>query len=115
MAGPATIPSGNVANVFVLNPTLSPTSVAPNTSAEQTFSVPGLHLGDFVDANTTGTPQAGLTIGNTRVTAAGTIGIEFANGTAATITPTAATVYSVFVARYENYSETGSAPIGIPA
>jgi hypothetical protein len=100
---------------MVLNATLSPASVAPNVSAEQTFNVKGIHLGDYVNANVAGAPQSGLTITNVRVTADSTLGITFGNLTAATITPTASTVYTVFVGRYENYSETGSAPIGIPA
>ena len=115
MGGPATVPYGNCSNVFVLNLTLSPTSVAPNISAEQTFTVPGLHLGDFVEVNVSGANQAGLAIGNTRVSTKDTIGITFANLTAATITPTASTIYTVFVARYENYGETASAPSGISA
>jgi hypothetical protein len=115
MGGPATNTIGNVSLVMVLNLTLSPTSVAPNTSAEQTFTVPGLHLGDYVNANNSGAPQAGLTITNTRATANGTIGITFGNLTAATITPTASSVYTVFVARYENYGESASAPSGISA
>lgn len=115
MGGPSTLATGNVGTVMVLNLTLSPTSVAPTISAEQTFSVTGVHLGDYVEVNNSGANQAGLIIANSRVTANGTIGITFGNLTAATITPTAATVYTVFVARYENYSETGSAPSGISA
>lgn len=115
MGGPTTSAIGNVGLVMVLNLTLSPTSVAPNTSAEQTFTVPGLHVGDFVEVNTLAAPQAGLTITNIRATASNTIGITFGNLTAATITPTASTVYNVLVTRYENYGETGSAPSGISA
>ena len=114
MGGPSTNTVGNVGLVMVLNLTLSPTSVAPNTSAEQTFTVPGVHLGDFVSIYSSGTNQAGLEITNSRVTANGTIGISFGNLTAATITPTAGTVYTVFVARCENYSD-GGAPSGISA
>jgi hypothetical protein len=114
MGGPSTNTVGNVSLVMVLNLTLSPASVAPNTSVEQTFSVPGLHLGDFVDTNSTGANQPGLSISNNRVTANGTLGLTFENGTAATITPTAATVYSVFVARCENYPD-GGAPSAISA
>lgn len=114
MGGPATPAIGNVGLVMVLNLTLSPTSVAPNTSAEQTFTVPGLHLGDFVSVYSSGANQAGLEITNSRATANGTIGITFGNLTAATITPTASTVYNVFVARGENYPD-GGLPSGISA
>jgi hypothetical protein len=114
MGGAASIPIGNCSNVFLLNPTLSPASVAPNTSAEQTFSVTGVHLGDYIEVNNSGANQAGLIIANARVTSAGNIGISFGNLTAATITPTAATVYTVLVVRGENYAD-GGLPIGISA
>lgn len=115
MGGPATPAIGNVGLVMVLNLTLSPTSVAPNTSAEQTFTVPGVHLGDYIGVQSSGANQAGLDITNSRVTANGTIGITFGNLTAATITPTSSSVYTVLVARCETYPETGSAPSGISA
>ena len=115
MGGPSTNTVGNVGLVMVLNATLSPASVAPNVSAEQTFTVKGIHLGDYIAVNNTGAAQSGLTITNTRVTADSTLGITFGNLTAATITPTASTVYTVFVARYEGWPETGSAPSGISA
>lgn len=112
MSGPATVALGNVSLTMVLNTTLSPTSVANATSAEQTFTVGGIKVGDFVYA-TKPTTQAGLVIGNVRVSANNTLAIAFGNLTAATITPTASEVYTVFVARYENYSESGSAPSAI--
>lgn len=114
MGGAASIPIGNCSNVFALNLTLSPTSIAPNTSAEQTFTVPGVHLGDFVGIQNSGANQAGLDITNSRVTANGTIGITFGNLTAATITPTASTVYTVLIVRGENYAD-GGLPAGISA
>jgi hypothetical protein len=115
MGGPATPAIGNVGLVMVLNTTLSPASVAPNVSAEQTFTVKGLHIGDYVSVSNSGAAQSGLAITNARVTADSTLGITFGNLTAATITPTASTVYTVFVARCETYPETGSAPSGISA
>ena len=114
MGGPSTNTVGNVSLVMVLNTTLSPASVANATSAEQTFTIKGLHLGDAVAVTNSGAAQAGLVIANARVTAEGTLGITFGNLTAATITPTASTVYTVFVARCENYPD-GGAPSGISA
>ncbi len=78
-----------------INVTLSPSSVANATSAEQTFTMTGAALGDFVMVSKP-TAQAGLVISTARVSAANTIAITFANVTAATITPTAAEVYVVF-------------------
>jgi hypothetical protein len=75
-------------------PTLTPAAVAPNTSAEQTFTVAGLPAGVPVIVNKP-TAQNGLSIGGARVSAANTLAITFVNNTAATITPTATEVYTV--------------------
>lgn len=74
--------------------TISPALVAANTTAEQTFSVPGLLITDVVAVNKP-TAQAGLGIVGARVSAADTLAITFANTTAAAITPTAAEVYKI--------------------
>ena len=78
--------------------TLSPTVIAVSTSAEQTFSVPGLRVGDFVAVNKP-TVQAGLGICGARVTAANTLGICFSNSSASQVTPTASQVYTIFGVR----------------
>lgn len=105
---PNTVSCGNVQNEWVLGVTLSPSSVANATSAEQTFTVTGVRPGDFVQVNKP-TAQAGLAIVGTRVTANDTIGITFGNFTAATITPTASQVYLINVARVDNLN--GTAPL----
>lgn len=91
---------GNLAFSALIGPTLSPTSVAPNTTAEQTFAVAGLALGDFVNAIKP-TAQAGLGLVNARVSAANTLALTFINSTAATITPTASEIYTVGIDRPE--------------
>ncbi len=98
---PSTACSGNVQNEWVLGVTLSPTSVANATSAEQTFAVNGLLKGDMVTVSKP-TTQAGLGIVNSRVSANGVLAITFINATAATITPTASEIYLVNVARVDN-------------
>lgn len=113
MPGPATIPEGNVAFTWVLNATLSPTSVSNATSNEQTFTVPGLRVGDYVGVSKP-TLQSGLVISTARVSAKDTLAITFGNLSAATITPTAGEVYTVKVDRFENYALSGSAPVGYP-
>lgn len=105
---PSTIARGNVINGWVLGCTLSPTSVAPNTTAEQTFTVKGLHLGDFANVSKP-TLQAGLGISTARVSAADTLAITFGNVTSATITPTASEIYSVQILRPENLNSSGTA------
>ena len=82
---------------MVLSATLTPTSVAPNTTAEQTFTVTGLPPGVPVTVNKP-TTQTGLLVLQARAVSAGVLGITFANVTAATITPTAGESYLMFAA-----------------
>jgi len=89
---------GNIVKEAVISVTLSPALIVLNTTAEQTFTVNGLKTGDWVDVNKP-TAQAGLGIVGCRVSAANTLGITFSNNTASSITPTAAQVYTVLVAR----------------
>lgn len=92
---------GNLVKQSVISVTLSPAEVAANTSAEQTFTVNGLQTSDFVSLNKP-TAQAGLGIVGARVSAANTLAITFGNFTASGITPTAAQVYLVLVARKDS-------------
>jgi hypothetical protein len=108
MPNPSTISYGNIKAQWVLAITISPSSVAPNTTVEQTFTVNGLLLGDMVDISKP-TTQTGLGIVNTRVSAANTLAIAFINATAATITPTANEVYYIEVSRPENLTSNNSA------
>ncbi|CAB4121127.1 hypothetical protein UFOVP154_30 [uncultured Caudovirales phage] len=89
------IPRGSVRGIEILEVTLSPATVATTTSAEQTFTVQGLRLHDFVWVNKP-TTQAGLCIVGARVSAADTLAITFANVTSGTLTPTGSQVYTVF-------------------
>jgi hypothetical protein len=68
--------------------TLTPAAVAANTTAEQTFTVAGLISGTEVYV-TKPSVTANLVIAGVRVSAANTLAINFANNTAATITPPA--------------------------
>ena len=98
-----TVLRGNILLSMLLAPTLSPISVAPNTVVEQTFTVAGLQVGDFVNVSKP-TTQTGLGIANSRVSALNTLAIAFSNATAATITPTPAEVYTIGLDRPENPS-----------
>jgi hypothetical protein len=95
------ITQGNMLGSYIIQATLSPAEVAINTTAEQAFTIPGLKTGDFVSVMKP-TAQAGLGIVGTRVTAANTIGITFANVTGSAITPTASQVYIINVTRPAN-------------
>lgn len=89
---------GNVFAAGVATVALTPASVAAATSAEQTFTVPGVLPGDYVDA--TGVTQNGIGIGQARVTAANTVGIRFINATAGALIPTAG-LYTFLIVRPE--------------
>ena len=105
---PSTIARGNVSGLWILSITISPSSVAANTTVEQTFTVGGLQIGDFVEVNKP-SAQAGMGIVNSRVSAASTLAITFSNNTASPIVPTANEVYSLEVTRPENLSSGNSA------
>lgn len=85
MPGPSSaVPNGNVKNTFVLRvpiPAGAAFAAGPNTT-ERTYTVPGLLVGDFVSVIKP-TFQSGIAIGNTRVSAANTLAINFVitNGT----------------------------------
>jgi hypothetical protein len=96
--------AGNVRAFGVLTVSLNPASVAANTTAEQTFTVPGLQVGDLVWVNTppigTGAGQmnAGLGVCGARVSAADTLALRFNNNTAGALDAGAAD-YTVLVVR----------------
>lgn len=74
------------APLVLYNTSLTPTSVAANTTAEQTFTVTGLLANTAVWVNK---PSAtnGLGIAGCRVSALNTLAITFANSTASAIVP----------------------------
>lgn len=82
------------APLLVYSATLTPASIAANTTAEQGFTVTGLVSGSAVWVNKP-TAQPGLGIAGCRVSAASTLAITFCNPTSAVITPTAGEVYVV--------------------
>ena len=92
---------GNIVKQSVISVTLSPASVAANTSAEQTFTVNGLQVGDHVSVNKP-TAQAGLGVVGARVSAENTLAITFGNFTASPIVPTASQVYAILLSRKDS-------------
>lgn len=69
---------GNTENVSVVQVTINPASVAANTTAEQTFTIDGLAVGDVVFVNKPSL-SAGLGIAGARVSSANTLAITFIN------------------------------------
>ena len=81
----------NMREVRLYSQSLDVASVAANTSAEQTFTVTGLAVGDVVLAVNKPSLTAGLVVGNARVSAANTLALTFGNHTAGAIDPGAET------------------------
>lgn len=89
--------TGNVQNMVVASLTIDVASVSTITTAEQTFTLKGLQVGDLVF---TAKPSSttGVVIGSARVSAADTIAIQFVNPTAGSVNPAEET-YLVLVVR----------------
>ena len=76
-----------------------PASIAAATTAEQTVTVPGVRLGDYLGVIKP-TLTAGVGIGNVRVSAADTVAITWVNATAGAVDPPSET-YQALVFRPE--------------
>lgn len=97
---PSALPYGNVNKLVFVDVVWSPASVAANTTAAQTVTVPGVVVGqDFVLDVTKPTEQAGLGIVGLRVSANNTVTVLFSNNTAAPIVPTASQTYTFGIVR----------------
>lgn len=96
------IPRGNINELQIVSVALTPSAVGANTTAQQTFTVTGVKVGDVVVAVEKPSHQAGLGIVGARVTAANTVGITFSNNTGAGITPTAGETYDFVIARLDS-------------
>jgi hypothetical protein len=94
--GPQIVTYGNVQSTFVLTVTLTPVATGLGTTTEQSFTVPGLLVGDQisdVSLVSAAFPNTLLTIANTRVSAANTLTVAFTNGTAGNLTYPSGTYY----------------------
>ena len=83
----------------VVTTTIDVASVAANTTAEQSFTIRGLKVSDFVEVCKP-TLHAGLGVVNARVSAPDTLALSFVNATASPIDPGPET-YLVFWFRGE--------------
>ena len=104
-------PVGNVWKLASFTVALTPATVAPVSSAEQTFAVTGLLTTDLVSINSPAN-VASIGIVGTRVSAAGVLAINFTNSSATTTGTPAAGNYIVGVMRVQpNWTQpaTGSA------
>ncbi len=80
--------AGNAFSISVIEVSITPAAVSTVTAPAQTFTVPGVLVGDAVTVCPPG-QTAGVTIGSVRVSAADTVSIQFVNPTAGSVTPTA--------------------------
>lgn len=85
------IKMGNVSNVSLVTVTFDVASVAAATTVQQTVTVPGVQLNDYVVV-TNGTHTAGLYFGQCRPSAANSVFITIANVTAGALDPASQTL-----------------------
>lgn len=92
--GPTIVNYGNVSSTFLLTITIAPVATASATTLEQTFTVPGLLVGDQI-SNVS--PQFAIStlvdIINARVSANNTLALAFSNNTAGSLTYPTGTFY----------------------
>jgi len=103
MAGPSTLTRGNIITTVVLQATLTPVSVAGNTTAEQNFTIQGLLAGDQVSALQllSAYPNTDVSVVNMRVPSNNTLTVAYQNGTGGALTPPPGNYY-IEVNRIEN-------------
>lgn len=101
-----TITRGNSHETFYVIPTITPAQVNANTTATQTFSLPGLQTTDLVLVQgVVGNQTAGIIVAEADCLAANVLTIQFGNMTGSAATP-AAGQYVVQITRLE-----GPAPV----
>lgn len=84
--GPQLVTYGNVQSTFVLTISITPVATASATTAEQTFTVPGLQTGDQCSLSANFAYSSLVDYINVRVSAANTLAIAFSNNTAGSLT-----------------------------
>ena len=96
-----TIARGNAHETFYIGPSLTPAAVAANTTAVQTFALPGLQTNDIIVAQGYIANQTtGIFIAECDCLAANVLTIQFGNLTASSATP-AAGIYEFQIVRAE--------------
>ena len=98
-----TLARGNAITTFYIGPSITPVSVAANTTAVQTFNLPGLQVNDLiVSYGYVANQIAGIFIAESDCFTPNVLTIQFGNVTAAPVTPTAG-VYEFQIVRTETY------------
>lgn len=101
-----TVTRGNSHETFYIQPSLTPVSVSANTTAIQTFSLPGLTTTDLVEViGYSGAQTTGVVVGEADCLTNNVLSMQFANITASAAIPAIGT-YSLQIIRLE-----GPAPV----
>jgi len=101
-----TVTRGNSHETFYVQPSLTPVTVSANTTAIQSFQLPGLTTTDLVEIiGYNGTQTTGVVIGEADCLASNVLSIQFANLTASAQIPAIGT-YSLQVVRLEGPAPT---------
>lgn len=94
-------PIGNIWKLASFTISLTPATVAPATTSEQTFTATGLLTTDLVFVNAPGAPTTTTGIVGTRVSAAGVLAIDFMNASSTTTATPVSGTYTVGVLRVQ--------------
>ena len=97
-----TLARGNVGFEAVLQIYITPpATLAANATQENTYTLPGILVGDFLEINKP-SHTSGLSIGNIRASAANQIAIQWVNSTTSQITNPPNEAYLVAVTRFDS-------------
>lgn len=105
----AGIIAGNIASINLVGATVDLGSVAANTSEEETFSLVGVKIGDYISVQSDDL-EAGIILGSARVEANDVVTVEVVNATASPVDAGSSTM-SVLVIRPEGNAT--SLPTGL--
>ena len=96
-----TIARGNAHETFYIAPNITPAAVAANTTAVQTFALPGLQTTDIImPAGYTANQTTGIFTVEADCLTANVLTIQFGNVTSGSLTP-AAGIYEFQIVRAE--------------
>ena len=94
--GPTILATGNVQSTFILSVSLTPVSVAANSTVEQSYTINGLSLANdqVSDVSYTGGAwSVNVSIANYRISANNTLTVSYTNPTGSGVTPPSGTYY----------------------
>ena len=103
--GPNIVTESTIRGQAIVSVSVTPSSVAAATAAEQDVTVTGVAVGDFVNVNPAATGNA-TAVGSCRVKSANTVAIQYINPTAGALTPGSGTYYFHVIRPYPSAQST---------